>query len=280
MHFLDSIRALWFPPALAFGVALIGRFVLRGPLAPAGTAVALVCGWLPLFGPLRAVALVWSPHLPAEGLMLATLAGTAGLMASQRVLHRVTPVLLAALAIGAAWWLTGAHPLSTVLADQVVRVGFLAVLLWAGMRALLTAAPWPACVAALSLGLALLAANAGGVWPMLGFVVAAVTAARFGEPALGGAVRKVSGGSLGSVAAGGALLPAGLGLGGVAGMAVLLIGRLPHGGIGAADVAGAAPLVALWLPGPLRRLGPRFGPPVSGLLMIFAAFLTRRIING
>ena len=275
MHVLDSLRPFWLElsrfayqpallgPLLAFLVGGLARLVLRGPLAPAGIALALVCGWVALFGPTQAVAHIWSPRPPSEGLLLGTLGATVVLMALESSMRQQASFLLALVALAEAWWLSGAHSLSVVMADQVVRIGFLAVLIWAGMRAFLKAEAWMALVSALALALALLAANDGGAWPALGFVVAAVAAAQLpGKPAAG------------------TMAPAGLALGGVAGLAVLVTGRLPHGGIGAADVAGAAPFVTMWLPGPLRRLGPRFGPPVAGLLMVLATFLTRRLVSG
>jgi hypothetical protein len=63
-------------------------------------------------------------------------------------------------------------------------------------------------------------------------------------------------------------------IGALAGLAVIVLGRLPHLRVGRADVAAAAPLLALWLaPRLTRRLGfaGRAAPASAGVLAALIA---------
>jgi hypothetical protein len=271
MQPIAAIRATWFDligtvtwpglgwqaPLLTLLVALLARWALRGNLAPLGTGLALAAGWLALGGSLRP-ALLWAPHGASEELLLPTVAAILLALLLPMRAGWSWPVLLLGALCG--WWLLGAHGLATILASQVVPIAFLTVVIGGIAQFMPAVAPWQALVAALALLLALPAAGVGGNWPALAAIIAAACAAWV--PAGG---------------QGAALLPAGAALGAVAALAALANGRLPHGGLGAADIACAAPLVTLWLPGPLRRLGPRAGAPIAALLMAFAAFLARRL---
>jgi hypothetical protein len=247
-------------PIMAAGLAvvlwLLGRGMRSAPLQAGAAGIGLCVGWVLALG-----GLTLTPRLPAERLPALAVAALAAGMAVD-LSGRAAGLARFALVVAAGWWLAGA-PRSDAEAGLVLpHMGCLAL---AGLLALrllrAPGSPWTTCAAAVALWGALAAAGAPGVWTTVSLVLLAASLGQVGAPRGAAAVR----------------LPMAAALAGVAGLAVLTLGRLGRGGVTRFDLAAVAPLLAVWA---MPRLLARW-PGGGGLLAgIGAAALAVGVVWG
>jgi hypothetical protein len=266
MHLVETIRTQlaalplrqdWLAPAVTLIVAFLARLGLRGGSGAAGPALAMLAGLAVLVGPERALHQAVAPHLADSVLLLPAIGGVVAALAAG-----ITPLV----AVAESWWLLGAPTTVHAVTEHILSLALVIAALWAALRGMERADPLRQVLASLALLCSMLVAGIGAPWPALAAIPAAASLV-----SLTGSGTGASGGEAGA--------PAGLFLGGVACLLSLHLGSLPHGGIAAADMAAAAPLLVLFPVGPLSRTGPRVGTVLGLVVGVVATYLVRRLAS-
>lgn len=236
-------RAAIVAAGVALAAWLLGRLLSAPRLQAAAAGLGLCAGWGLALG-----GATLTPHLPAERLpVLAVAAVAAGLAAD--LFGRAAWLAGFVLAVASGWWLAGA-PRNSVEAGLVLPQmagSALAVLLT--LRLLRApASPWTATAAALALWGALAATGTPALWSGLALALLAASLGQVAAPPATSVGR----------------LPMAAGL---AGLAVLVLGRFGQGGMSRIDLVALAPLLAMWA---MPRLTARL-PWAGGVLAGAAA---------
>jgi hypothetical protein len=247
--FLPALLGL----ACLFAGAVLARLLRRDWLGLLGAGAGVVAGWLLLAGSLDAALQAGPRDLGGRLVLLGLAALVLALLTHWVAPRRGYWPCLVLLAAAAGWWLAGAPRTAADLA----RVGFLLAGLVAwhlfAPRAFAASAGRLA-LAGVSLVLALWLVRVPPVWLLIALVPGLI------GPGLG----VLRGGEYARVLTGfnlAAAIAAGM----------LAVGRLPALGLGAADLAFAAPVIAVVL-APRLRLAPALAMPLAGLIAVGLAW--------
>jgi len=249
-----AFRAPLVGGAVALVLALLARWRRSAWLLAAAGGAGVAVGWALTAG----IPATFAPPKDMAA-RLPTIAAVSGLLALLTALlapQRGRWPCLILLAAASGWWLAGAPRAMADLAPVVLLAGGLVV--WHGLAArhLGRGGHGRLVLAALTFALALWVAHAPSAWLLLGLAPALASLALLLAPA-----------------AELVLLPVAIDLAAVMAATLLATGRLPRG-LGAVDVAVAAPVLAV-LVAPRLRLSPLLGGALAGAIAVGATWLAQ-----